>query len=695
MADVVAEEPKLTLEQAVQRANEHWNAGQAPHAELLCRRILEVSPRNADAHHLLGLIAHAYQNHDGALEHLRLACDAPRLPALYVSNLAEVCRQKRLYDEAETAARRAVAIDPNLAKAQYTLGIILQERGAFSEALEWLKRVALTCPDDFDCLNALANTYLRLGDYRNAESFYRNVIERNPGHAEALSNLSFLYASQGSYEAAGDAARRAIDIQPAFHGAYLNLAQAELGQGRHREALAVLDSLHAFAPRHAPGLVARSSVLHAQEHFRRAEECACAAIAIAPKSAEAHLAAARACQSLGETTKALAYYQQASDLPGTIAESALAGQAATLLEAGRRDEAFASLDRALEIFPSSVRVLSIRADAKTFRENDSDIGKLRGIAAQGEARSIAERVKVNFSLGKAHLDIGATAEAFRYFKTANALKRSTFNYDSAATKQWMDQIATSFSIELIKRLAGSGADSRAPVFIIGMPRSGTSLVEQILASNHKVVGAGELSAFGTGVAELGPYPHYAPGLTGPLLKALGERYLEKVSTLGSGAERVIDKMPGNFLYAGLIALALPGARIIHCRRDAVDTCLSCYTREFAGDQRFAYDMTELGEFYGYYERLMTHWREVLPASQFTEVRYEDVICDLEGEARALSEFIGVGWDDSCLAFYESKRVVRTASYGQVRQPLYSTSIGRWQEYQSELTPLLAALGAAR
>ncbi|MGF6440301.1 tetratricopeptide repeat-containing sulfotransferase family protein [Paraburkholderia youngii] len=694
MAEVVAEQPKLTIEQAMQLAHEHWDVGQAPQAEELCRRILGVSPNNPDAHHLLGMIAHQYNNAEAALKHMRLACEAPRLPALYAANLAELCRQQGLHEEAEKAARRAVAIDERLIKGHYTLGIVLQERGRYTEALDCLKVVSLATPDDIDCLNALANTYQRLGDLVNAEKHYGMVIERKPEHADAHSNLSFLYAALGRYEAAAAAARRAIEIEPTFHAAYLNLAQAELSRGRYGHALAVLDSLRAFAPRYAPGLIARATVLHAQERFHDAEASALTAIEIAPHSADARLAAARACQSLGNTEKALEHYEKAAALPGTVGESAMIGIAAALLEAGRRDEAFAAFDRVLAAYPRSIAALSMRANAKHFSKDDADIGLLKGIAAQGSSLRVLDRVKANFALGKAHLDFGDAKEAFGYFEVANKLKRGTFTYDSGLTGQWMDRIAAAFPRDLFEQFANAGISTQMPVFVIGMPRSGTSLVEQILASNRKVTGAGELSAFGQIVEECGSYPEFMQRMTSHALEAIGNRYLSKVVALANGADRVIDKMPGNFLYAGLIALALPGARIIHCRRDPVDTCLSCYTREFGGNQHFAYDMTELGEFYGFYERLMAHWRGLLPVHQFAEVRYEDLVANLEGEARRLTDFIGLPWDEASLAFHASDRVVRTASFNEVRQPVYTTAIGRAREYQSELGPLLAALGAS-
>lgn len=246
------------------------------------------------------------------------------------------------------------------------------------------------------------------------------------------------------------------------------------------------------------------------------------------------------------------------------------------------------------------------------------------------------------------------------------------------------------------RLHATGEPSALPVFIVGMPRSGTTLIEQIVSSHPQVTGAGELSALRLVVEGSGLFPDGMQGLAGEargaLFRQLGQAYLSRVTPLAQGRARLVDKMPSNFLYAGLIPLILPGARIIHARRDPVDTCLSCYTKRFAGEQPFAYDQAELGALYRSYARLMAHWRTVLPPERFIEVDYEAVVDDLEGEARRLIDFLDLPWDPACLNFHDNRRVVRTASLNQVRQPIYTTSKGRWHAYADYLGPLLEALG---
>ena len=285
-----------------------------------------------------------------------------------------------------------------------------------------------------------------------------------------------------------------------------------------------------------------------------------------------------------------------------------------------------------------------------------------------------------------------SARAFHHLDTGNRLKRSTFSYDAAATGQWFNRIATAFTPELMAKYQTAGAQSDLPVFIIGMPRSGTTLVEQILASHPQVHGAGELSALSLAIEKAGTFPGSIGNWSADDLSRIGRDYLARIAPLANGKAHLVDKMPANFFYAGLIPLILSGARIIHCRRDPIDTCLSCYSKQFAGEQLFSYDQAELGQFHRDYQTLMAHWRTVLPAQCFIEVDYESVVDDLEGEAKRLIDFIGLPWDDACLNFHQTRRVVRTASVNQVRQPIYKTSKGRWQAHADHLRPLLAALG---
>lgn len=684
----------LSIEEALSRAYAHWNAGQADQAELFCQRVLAAWPGQSDALHLMGVMAHAYGNLDLALSHLRQACLAPRAPALYFSNLAEMCRQRGLLVEGEQAGRRAVALNPSLVAAWNNLGIILQEAGKLDESLTCLERVVALQPDYAEAHNNIGNTCKRLGLLQRAEQHYTKALALNPNYAETYSNLASLLNDLGQPDRAIASARRAIEILPQLADAYINLAAIETSRQRYAETLRWLDALLSFAPTHPGGLSARALALKHMDRLDDALDCVRRAIAAAPENAEAHNALGQILQALGRRDEALAAYDTAIRLPGLAVESALVNRAVLFMEEGRKDEAVAAFDRALEAFPRSVQAWFNRSDLKKFTADDPDIARMQTLLAHPEGQSHANILSLHFALGKAYLDAGQSELAFYHFGQGNRMKRATFTYDAKATSGWMASIAEVFRPALIKKLAKSGAASPMPVFVVGIPRSGTTLIEQILSSHPLVHGAGELPFLQSLVGAKHDYPSFVAAMTPEDTHALGQAYLDRIAPLAQGKRHVVDKMPANFLYAGLIAAILPEAKIVHCRRDPVDTCLSCYSKLFSAEQAFTYDLAELGQFHRDYQSLMAHWRKVMPKGRFIEVDYEAVVDNLEGEAKRLIEFLGLPWDDACVNFHQNRRVVRTASVNQVRQPIYKTSKGRWKPHAAQLQPLLDALGVS-
>jgi hypothetical protein len=279
------------------------------------------------------------------------------------------------------------------------------------------------------------------------------------------------------------------------------------------------------------------------------------------------------------------------------------------------------------------------------------------------------------------------------------MKRCLIDYDESRMFDLFDRIRDVFTSELLRRKEGAGDPSQVPVLIVGMPRSGTTLIEQILASHPKAFGGGELRDLGEVIAAHcdlaaapAAYPECLRDMPGEVLGRIGAGYAARLRRRAPTAERIIDKMPANFLHLGLLHLALPNARIIHARRDPIDTCVSCFTRLFGGEQQFSYDLGELGRYYRRYQSLMAHWRATLPAGAMLEVDYEQLVDNLEPQARRIVDYCGLEWDDACLRFYETKRQVHTSSAAQVRQPIYRTAVGRWRPYRQWLGPLLEELG---
>lgn len=571
------------------------------------------------------------------------------------------------------------------------LGIILQEAGKFKASLECLKYVASSQPDNAEAHNNLANTYKRLGDLPRAQESYQRALELRPDYAEVHSNLAFLFNDLGDIDAAIASAERAIDINPQLADAYLNLAQIELSRMRYADARRWINSLLAISPQHVGALNALAQLMIVDARYQEALSGARQALTIAPDNATAHKVLGQALQGLGQYEEAEQAYSQAAALPGTVAEEALIGRAVLLMEIGDKEAATAGFEQALKRFPDSPRVIAARCDNKFYGAEDPDIATMEAALVHEPAPPIREQMMLHFSLGKAYLDIRNSERAFFHLNRGNAFKRGSFNYDAAHTSAWMQNIAETFTPALMEQLTGAGLVSERPVFIIGMPRSGTTLVEQILASHPDVDGVGELRALGQAVAAGGSFPQALSRWNKTDLARIGGNYLEHVNRLAPDALRVIDKLPGNFIYAALIPLILPGARIIHCRRDSVDTCLSCYSKNFAGEQAFSYQLEELGQYYLDYQALMAQLIPTIPAASLLEVDYEAVVDDLEAQARRLIDFLGLPWDDACLNFHQTRRVVRTASVAQVRQPIYKTSQGRWRQHAAELGPLLAAL----
>ncbi len=338
--------------------------------------------------------------------------------------------------------------------------------------------------------------------------------------------------------------------------------------------------------------------------------------------------------------------------------------------------------------------------AKHFAPGDLQLQAMEGLARNIGALEEEQKIGLHFALGKAYADLGDHVRAFDHLVQGNALKRRRIIYDERMALAVIARIGHAFTAELIKSKSGLGVHaSKVPVFIVGMPRAGTTLVEQMLASHPLVFGGGERHDFSDALAELidtesatSPIRQLVQSLDREKLAGIAARYLAASRAIAPDAARVTDKMPANFRFAGLIHLALPQARIINVRRDPIDNCMACFSQSFADDnQAFSYDLGELGRYYRAYAELMDHWRGVLPSDVLLDVHYEELVDDFEAQARRIVAHCGLEWDERCLAFHETERRIKTASAVQVRQPLYRSAVGRWQPYRDMLKPLLDEL----
>lgn len=584
-------------------------------------------------------------------------------------------------DRAIAAAQAALAADAGSAKVWHDLGLLYHLRGAAGESRSAFERAAELDPAFASAHNNLGNAYARAGDNERAVASYRRALACDaalmPAHANAAVALHVL----GRNAEALAHARSALELDPSSTATRITAAFIEGELHGYERGLAQIDALLTGAPDDLSLLAGRAYCLLRLERFDDALATAQRGLALHPESGPLVESLGCALRGLGRTGEALAAFARALALGGDRA-AVLVLMAGTLLEIGRFAEAERTLEAALELVPDLAGAWAPLVELRSFAPGDPALARMEGFLANSPAlRAANARTLMHFALGKAYRKSGDDRNAFRHFAAGNALKRNSIDYDVTNDERYARDTIAFFTADTMRRLGGRGDASRAPLFVIGMPRSGTSLVEQILASHPGVHGAGELTLFDRAVADV--------GVEDPA--ALGARYLELVDAVAPTTKRVVDKLPSNFRHAGLLHLALPRARIVHCMRDPLDTCFSCFTTLFTGRQDFSWDLTEAGRYYRAYAALMEHWRRVLPPGIMVDVRYEDVVADLEGNARRMLAFCDLPWDDAVLRFHETDRPIRTASYRQARRPIYASSVRAAEAYRAELAPLIEAL----
>jgi tetratricopeptide (TPR) repeat protein len=526
---------------------------------------------------------------------------------------------------------------------------------------------------------------------------------RQDQSAEAMSlcRLGNELHRQGRHSEALAAYDWSIKLKPDYAAAMNNRGVALLGLRQTTKALESFDAALGLDPALAEALYNRANALRDLRRIRDALAGYEKAIAVRPNYAEAFNNRGNALQELRRPSDALASYDRALALRPSYTD-ALENKAILLSEFGYVDDARQALEAVVSVEPRRARAHFHLVRLRRMTRDHPQLGILERLGRDRETLGWREAVDINFALGKAYDDIGDHERAFARFVEGNALKRAAIVYNEAETLARLRGISEAFSADAMNALRGFGDPTASPIFIFGMPRSGSSLIEQILSRHPDVCARGEVDAFEEAAAsalgaEAGglPPPEVLSRLSPEQLRRVSKRYLQNIGLESQGAIRVTDKKPSNFLFAGLIHLALPGARLIHTRRDPLDTCWSCFSQRF-GDQGglpSAYDLGELGRFYCAYDSLINHWRRTLPEGAMLTVDYEDVVADLEGQTRRILAYCGLEWNADCLTFQNSRRHVRTASAGQVHQPLYKDAIGRGKNYARFLGPLLTELAA--
>ena len=580
------------------------------------------------------------------------------------------------YAEAEACYREALSLDSRHADSLHLLGVLAHQVGRHDAAIELIGQAIGVNAKVPQYHNNLGLARKARGDLTGAAAALRQALRLKRDYAEAHNNLGNVLEGQGKALAASAIFQEAIVWRPDFAGSYNNLGAAQKTGGRFATAASSLYRCLVLRPDFLDARYNLGLVLQGLNEPEAAADSFAAVLGVHPDHVDARNNLGNTLQRLVRPDEAARQFHLVLTLKPDFA-IAWGNLANVLGELGRTPAKLAAASRAIALEPRQGSFHHGFAESWRFKLDDPRIADMEALLRSDLSND--DRTWLHFALGKAWDDVGAYDRAFAHFKAGNALHRQTIDYDEAATLAELERIAGQ-----PVGTAHDACETDRPIFVVGMPRSGTSLIEQILASHPDVHGAGELSALSDAVRR---FPSD--------LAALGREYDDTLRRLAPVARRVVDKMPGNFKYIGLIHKTLPRARIIHLTREPLDTCLSCYTKMFTDYQPYTYDLLELGRYWRAYDRLMAHWRAVLPGGAFLDVAYEAVVADLEGEARRLLDFAGLSWDPRCLSFHATERSVRTASAAQVREPLYNRSVGRWKSYRVALDPLRRTIEAGK
>lgn len=570
---------------------------------------------------------------------------------------------------------------------------------------------------------------LESGRAMDARALYTDICSLTPKDPDAWLMAAAISGDLGLTDEAHDHLQRALELDPAFPDAHLALATLFHRDSQPHQALQACDLALNADIDFAEAWLLKSAVLGTLGQYAEAVDCARKTIELSPDCADAHVNMGHGLDALGQSEEAIAQYRLALSLNPQL-QTAYAGMTEALVNTGRVEEADVCCTQAVKLAPHDPAILRAQARVlqrqgrheEAFRILDPMIAAgtldagaavtlaracarlespdiaasvIEELLAQTSTHTVDTRWKLHIAIGRLYDNMQMYDRAFEHWQRGHGLKSGGFDPDSHRAS--IDQSITCSNKETLARLPRAKVESEIPVFIVGMPRSGTTLVEQILSSHPDVFGAGELVRIGEIAGRLpaalgsqSSYPSCIPELTEQVADAAAHEYLDYLRELSGGhVQRVTDKLPGNFMHLGLIDLLFPGARVIHCMRDPLDTCLSCYAQNFRGHE-YIHDLSHLGVFYREYQRIMQHWRSVLRVPML-EVQYETLIENTEQGSRDLVEFCGLPWDERCLRFYENERTVSTASYDQVSQPIYKTSTERWRNYERHIGPLRKAL----
>jgi tetratricopeptide (TPR) repeat protein len=571
------------------------------------------------------------------------------------------------FTKAEELYREILRHTPNAAEIHNRRGAALAALRRFKDAAEAFGHAATLQPANENYRYNLANILKEQGLFAQALEQFLEVVRINPGHVAARIQLGLLYQQQEQWRMAMEQFNEVCTLNPTIIEAFEQLGYCLLRMWRYEDAENVFKHV----------------------------------LKISPTNLRGHQGLARALMGLNRVTEAAEWIKKAIQLHPEI-DSLHIGLGNAMVEGGNLQEAIAVFENIIKSKPDNMTAYNELAQIKKFRpEDQAFISKMEELL---KTRKLSQHdlEMAHFSLGKVHDDIGEYDKAFHFYNAGNRIcvdeRRTSFSKE--ANHDRVSALISNFSREFFTKHAAIGHDSEEPVFVIGMPRSGTTLTEQILSSHPQVKGVGEVNFWGSANVMLPielatdiPYPDCVGLIDSRVATQIGEKYLATQHQLiaQGSAQRIVDKMPQNFNFLGLIAVVFPKAKIIHIQRSAMDTCLSIFFQNFQEAHPYSYDLANVGHYYKEYEHLMQHWREVLPV-KLLEISYEDLVANQEEVTRRLIDYVGLPWNERCLQPEKTEKVVRTASLWQARQPVYKTSVARWKRYEKHLAPLKEALG---
>jgi tetratricopeptide (TPR) repeat protein len=646
--------------QRLRQAHAALRAGKAATAEAWLRALEAQSPGEVNCLWLLGA---ALLDQDKIPESLatleRALASAPDFANARV-DLARAYRRADRAAQAREQVRRVLEKLPHDHRAWLAYGDALVDLGQYDDARLAFERARLVDPRRAQIEAATAA--LVADDRKKSEELFREILREDPSHVAALCGLAAVSLAADRAQDAERLLRHALKQSAYIPLAYRGLGPALMQLGRIKEADAAV------------------------RHLEKIE----------PESPQTWVTIAAVATRLMRQEEALAAYERAARLkPEEVGLRMSVGHVQKTL--GRRRDSENSYKAALQMDPGRAEAYWSLADLKNYSFSDAEITAMQGLLAS-EERERSNDAQLHFALGRACEQRQEYAQAFVHYAQGNALRRLDAPFDIESFERRSARIRAFFGAKFLAARSGCGDPSRAPIFIVGLPRSGSTLVEQILASHSRVEGTMELPNILNIVAQLDDlaarregYPETLGAVPAAQLTALGSRYLEETAPLRSGREHFTDKLPNNFSHVGLIHAILPGAIIIDARRHPLDACFSTFKQHFAEGQTFSYDLEDLGRYYRCYLALMDHWDAVLPG-RVLHVQYEELVREPEAHIRRLLEHCGLAFEPACLRFHETRRAVRTASAEQVRQPLYTTGMGYWRHFEKELEPLRRALG---